>query len=132
MFESPYEKMICDSDLGDGGVCFYKEYIEWVNRDNGKSFKIYYLDITDVKIIEGIKKTVLISTKDGKVTRLYLYKAGTLKQLLSAAVERLNESPKEEQAADDDLSKLERLAKLHESGALTDEEFAKAKQKILG
>ena len=131
MFETPYEKMICDSDLGDGGICFYQNYFEWVNRDNGKSFKINYLDITDVKIIEGIKKTVIISTNDGKTTRLYLYKAGTLKQLLSAAVERLNNTSAEEQA-EDDISKLERLAKLHESGALTDEEFVKAKQKILG
>ena len=40
------------------------------------------------------------------------------------------EQPKEENV--DDLTKLERLAKLHESGALNDEEFAQAKKKILG
>jgi membrane protease subunit (stomatin/prohibitin family) len=35
--------------------------------------------------------------------------------------------------AEEDLtSKIERLAELHRSGALTDEEFAAAKQKILG
>jgi len=34
--------------------------------------------------------------------------------------------------ADDELSKLERLAKLHESGALTDEEFATEKKRLLG
>ena len=27
----PYDKMICDSDLGDGGVYFYEEYFEWLN-----------------------------------------------------------------------------------------------------
>ena len=35
-------------------------------------------------------------------------------------------------AATDDASEIERLASLHASGALTDEEFAAAKQKILG
>lgn len=33
---------------------------------------------------------------------------------------------------EDLTSKIERLAALHQSGALTDEEFAAAKQKILG
>src|SRR5215207_6782244 len=32
----------------------------------------------------------------------------------------------------DSTAELERLAKLHESGALTDEEFAEAKSKLLG
>ena len=32
----------------------------------------------------------------------------------------------------DSTAELERLAKLHESGALTDEEFAAAKAKLLG
>jgi small neutral amino acid transporter SnatA (MarC family) len=35
-------------------------------------------------------------------------------------------------AATDSTAELERLAKLHESGALTDEEFAAAKSKLLG
>ena len=35
-------------------------------------------------------------------------------------------------APTDSTAELERLAKLHESGALTDEEFAAAKAKILG
>ena len=35
-------------------------------------------------------------------------------------------------AATDDASEIERLASLHASGALTDDEFAAAKQKILG
>jgi hypothetical protein len=34
--------------------------------------------------------------------------------------------------ATDETSELERLASLHDSGALSDEEFAAAKQKILG
>ena len=34
--------------------------------------------------------------------------------------------------ADDPFEQIEKLSKLHESGALTDEEFAAAKAKILG
>lgn len=34
--------------------------------------------------------------------------------------------------ADDPFAQIEKLSKLHESGALTDEEFAAAKAKILG
>jgi hypothetical protein len=34
--------------------------------------------------------------------------------------------------ADDAAGELERLASLHQSGALSDEEFAAAKQKVLG
>ena len=36
-----------------------------------------------------------------------------------------------EESKESDLDKLERLAKLHESGALSDEEFQLAKDKIL-
>jgi Short C-terminal domain len=35
-------------------------------------------------------------------------------------------------ASTDDASELERLAALHQSGALSDDEFAAAKQKVLG
>jgi hypothetical protein len=34
--------------------------------------------------------------------------------------------------ADDETSELERLASLHDSGALSDDEFAAAKAKVLG
>ena len=35
-------------------------------------------------------------------------------------------------AAEDPFAQIEKLSKLHDSGALTDEEFAAAKAKILG
>ncbi len=140
MFDVPYEKMVCDSDLGDGGLYFYNEYMEWVLRNSNSGFKIYYKDIQDVKIIYTRKKVVTVYMNNGSHRNLYLYKADTLKQLIHAAVDRVNgvvdnqevpqEQPKEDNV--DDLTKLERLAKLHESGALTDEEFAQAKKKILG
>ena len=140
MFDVPYEKMVCDSDLGDGGLYFYEEYMEWVLRNSNSGFKIYYKDIQDVKIIYTRKKVVTVYMNNGSHRNLYLYKADTLKKLIHEAVDRVNgvvdnqevpqEQPKEENI--DDLTKLERLAKLHESGALNDEEFAQAKKKILG
>ena len=140
MIDVPYEKMVCDSDLGDGGLYFYNEYMEWVLRNSNSGFKIYYKDIQDVKIIYTRKKVVTVYMNNGSHRNLYLYKADTLKQLIHAAVDRVNgvvdnqevpqEQPKEDNV--DDLSKLERLAKLHETGALTDEEFAQAKKKVLG
>ena len=140
MFDIPYEKMVCDSDLGDGGLYFYNEYMEWVLRNSNSGFKIYYKDIQDVKIIYTRKKVVTVYMNNGSHRNLYLYKADILKKLIHEAVDRVNgvvdnqevpqEQPKEENV--DDLTKLERLAKLHESGALNDEEFAQAKKKILG
>ena len=140
MFDVPYEKMVCDSDHGDGGLYFYNEYMEWVLRNSNSGFKIYYKDIQDVKIIYTRKKVVTVYMNNGSHRNLYLYKADTLKKLIHEAVDRVNgvvdnqevpqEQPKEEHV--DDLSKLERLAKLHESGALNDEEFAAAKKKIIG
>lgn len=140
MFDVPYEKMVCDSDLGDGGLYFYEEYMEWVLRNSNSGFKIYYKDIQDVKIIYTRKKVVTVYMNNGSHRNLYLYKADTLKQLIHEAVDRVNgvvdnqEVPQEQPKEDniDDLTKLERLAKLHESGALNDEEFAAAKKKILG
>ena len=139
MFTVPYAKMICDSPKGDGGLNFYDEYCEWVNRSNGASFKVYYRDIDDVRIVSGLKKTVIVVLKNGEKVYFYLYKAATLRELLYKAVQKVNgegQVEPEEKAPvdnqeDDCVAKLEKLAKLHDSGALTDEEYAEAKQKIL-
>ncbi len=131
----PYEKMVCDSDYGDGGVYFYDEFFDWINRDSGKGFRIYYKDIKDTQVIMSQKRKVIITLKDGKTKNLYLYKYENLLKLIYEAIDRVNgkkEEPLPLESPEDDLSKLERLAKLHDSGALTDEEFVKAKQKILG
>ena len=136
----PYEKMICDSDMGDGGVYFYDEYFEWLNRSNGEGFRIHYKDVDEVKILSGVKKTVIITTKGGETKRLYLYKADTLQKLIFDGAKRAESSCQSkvvdvepvEVDNEDTIAKLERLAKLHESGALSDEEFAKAKEKVLG
>ena len=140
MFVMPNEKMVCDSSKGDGHINFYDDYCEWINRSTGEGFKIYYKDIDDVKIIYGIKKTVIVSLKNGENINLYLYKADTLRKLLYDAVQKVNKSVIEEPVIevepeskkDDCISELERLVALHEKGALTDEEFSIAKKKILG
>ena len=134
MQKIPYEKMACNSDSGlFGWVYFYDEYLEWADTLTGDSFKIRYEDIKDVKVINGLKNKVTIYTFNNKSRDLYLYKFETFLKLLYEAIDRVKNSKTEsEETNEDDLSKLERLAKLHESGALTDEEFAKAKQKILG
>ena len=139
MVQVPYEKMVCDSDYGDGGVYFYDEYFEWINRDTGKGFRIRYEDIKDITLIQSQKKKVTVITNSGAQRNLYLYKADSLIRLLQEAMDRVHGVIKEpvaevpaKDSAEDDISKLERLAKLHESGALTDEEFKAAKQKILG
>ena len=134
MQQIPYEKMVCDSDYGDGGVYFYDEFFDWINRDSGKGFRIHYKDIKDVKVIMSQKRKVTIYLNDETNKNLYLYKYENLLKIIYEAMDRVNGKKQEplEATKEDDLSKLERLAKLHESGALTDEEFVKAKQKILG
>ena len=134
MFTVPYAKMICDSNKGDGGISFYEEHCEWLNRYNGNSIKIYYRDIDDVKVTSGIKKTVIVVLKDGTKIPFYLYRAATLRELLYKAVQRVNSEVKEfdmTEQSNDCVEQLEKLAKLHESGAITDEEYQQAKEKIL-
>ena len=50
-----------------------------------------------------------------------------VQQQTAAATQGANQAPEEDQTA-----QIQKLAKLHDSGALSDEEFAAAKAKILG
>ncbi len=138
MYEKPIHKMVCDSDRGDGGIYFYEEYLEWRNRDTGRGFKIAYKNIKNYEVIYTQKKKVTIYTNSGEHVNLYLYKYEELLEVLSEMVERAKKGPKPEEVKEekiedeeDILTKLERLAKLHDSGALSDEEFQKAKDLIL-
>ena len=133
MQEIPFKTMICDSRQGDGGIYFYNDYFEWLNRDTRRGFRVNYSDIKDVKVIMNRKKQVTIITNNGTFVDLYLYRYEELLSIIYSKMDELKKGGTSQQAdAGDDLDKLERLAKLHESGALTDEEFAKAKAKILG
>ena len=139
MYQAPLEKMVCDSDYGDGGIYFYEEYFQWTCRDNGKGFKVEYKNIADVDVVLTHKKKVVIKTKDGKTYNLYIYRYETMLEILykkmgvskDGKVVGVAEEKPVEEANESDLDKLERLAKLHESGVLSDEEFALAKEKIL-
>lgn len=133
MYQVPFVKMVCDTDYGDGGVYFYEQYLEWASRGSGKGFKIYYKNIVDTQVLLTQKKTIKISTKSGNVFKFYLYKVDTFMRTLNDMMDKAKREKTEEPTytEEDALSKLERLAKLHDSGALTDEEFAKAKELIL-
>lgn len=140
MRELPFDSMICDSDKGDGSVYFYTQYFEWINRSTGDGFRVWYKDIDDIKIIQTMKKKVIVTMHNQTSVNLYLYKADTLVRVLYDQIDNVIKKQTEEVRVDDkfendksedDISKLERLAKLHESGALTDEEFVKAKALIL-
>ena len=78
----------------------------------------------------------------GNTWNLYLYKYETLLDILYKQMDLAKGKADAPKAKEDvvaeaveeketDLEKLERLAKLHESGALSDEEFQLAKDKIL-
>ena len=135
----PRESMVCDTTRGDGNIYFYDEYFEWINRSTGAGFRLRYESIDDIKVIRTGKNEVIITTKQQKRVSLFIYKVDTL---LSLLYERINAVNGNENIVDADVSpakndkdellnQLERLAKLHESGAISDEEFQEAKQKIL-
>lgn len=134
----PRESMVCDSVRGDGNIYFYDEYFEWINRSTGGGFRVWYKSIADIQVIRTGKNEVILITKEGKKVSLFIYKVDTLLSILYERIKVANggqsiedTKPKSEEEKDEMLSQLERLAKLHESGALTDEEFAKAKEKLL-
>ena len=114
--------------------------MEWTNRDTGKGFKIEYVNIVDVDVTLTHKKKIAIKTQKGNTWNLYLYRYESFLDILYKQMDLAKgkaDAPKNEVVAEaeeskeSDLDKLERLAKLHESGALSDEEFQLAKDKIL-
>ena len=133
----PKETMTCDTERGDGNVYFYEEYLEWINRSTGGGFRLRYDSIADIRIVRTTKKEVIVITKQQKRLSFFLYKADTFVSILYEMINRANGQPPIVDAEvapsnkDEFLNQLERLAKLHESGALSDEEFKQAKDKLL-
>ena len=81
----------------------------------------------------------LMRVAAGAATATVAYKAGQRRtqqnqgnDQAQAASAQTQAPPPAPAAPTDSTAELERLAKLHESGALTDEEFAAAKSKLLG
>jgi hypothetical protein len=82
----------------------------------------------------------LMRVAAGAATATVAYKAGQRRnqqnqyndQAQAAYAQTQAAPPQAAPAPADSTAELERLAKLHESGALNDEEFAAAKSKLLG
>lgn len=77
----------------------------------------------------------LMRVAAGAATATVAYKAGQRRTEQNQYNDQAQAAPPPAPAAPaptDSTAELERLAKLHESGALTDEEFAAAKSKLLG
>ncbi len=84
----------------------------------------------------------LMRAAAGAATAGVAYKAGQRRQQQNEYNEQTQAADAQAQAAPppaapapapaDSTAELERLAKLHESGALNDDEFAAAKSKLLG
>ena len=136
------QKMIADHNNIGGGVYFEPEYLEWKPRHyrfKEQGFKLYYKDITSVSMLETFKKRIIMHTASDQYT-IDLYRVDTFLYLLDKGRKAAQDSGdgdvteasvESEHPSQDNISELERLAKLHESGALTDEEFKLAKEKIL-
>ena len=135
----PRESMVCDTSRGDGNIYFYDEYFEWIERRSGNGFRLRYASIDDIKVIRTGKNEVIITTKEKKRISLFIYRVDTLLSLLYERINFVNgqsqvidaEVSPTKDSKEEFLSQLERLAKLHESGALSDEEFKQAKEKLL-
>jgi hypothetical protein len=79
----------------------------------------------------------LMRVAAGAATATVAYKAGQRRTQQSQSDDQAQAAPAAPapapaSAPPDSTAELERLAKLHESGALNDEEFAAAKAKLLG
>jgi uncharacterized membrane protein YebE (DUF533 family) len=80
----------------------------------------------------------LMRVAAGAATAGVAYKAGQRRTQQNQLEEQTQAAPPQAASAPaapapaDSTAELERLAKLHESGALNDEEFAAAKAKLLG
>jgi membrane protease subunit (stomatin/prohibitin family) len=75
----------------------------------------------------------LMRVAAGAATATVAYKAGQRRTQQNQYNDQGQAAPAAPAPAPaDSTAELERLAKLHESGALTDEEFAAAKAKLLG
>jgi membrane protease subunit (stomatin/prohibitin family) len=77
----------------------------------------------------------LMRVAAGATTATVAYKAGQRRNQQGQSNEQAQAAPAAPAPAAapaDSTAELERLAKLHESGALTDKEFAAAKSKLLG
>ena len=139
MIEKPIADYFCDTKYGDGHIYFYNDHFEWKLRgaEMGKpKISINYLDIEDMDEIPTAKKTIHVKLKNGQMHTFFLYRDREFFTIVDGRIDALKNGDvievEPEVVEEDNLDKLERLAKLHKEGSLTDEEFKAAKAKILG
>lgn len=141
-----YVGQFIKADRGNvaGILYFYSESLVWkprAYRYNAMSFDIPYRDIKNYEVMESKKKHVTIDT-ESETYAIDIYHIDLFMMNLDMALRDVrNASGKKEAPAlpsssarmegEDDLSALARLAALHDSGALTDEEFTAMKAKII-
>lgn len=145
MIETLIAKMICDTAKGGGGAYFYEHHFEWRPRSAALqylSISFKYSDVQDMELTPTHKKQVKVLLKDGSAHIFMMYRyenfIGFMKNGMLGTKNNPQPQPiieaelNQEGSGDEMLDKLERLAKLHNSGALSDEEFAAAKKQLLG
>ena len=131
------KRMFVDTQYADGNVHFHEDYFEFLARNRNLScydLIIRYEDIDKIEQFNGIKKTVIITTKDSKRHFFYMYKMATFVALINAGIHKdvPSEESKKDRAIDaDDLNRLSQLNELHKSGVLSDEEFETQKNLIM-
>ena len=136
------QKMKIDTLRADGWVYFTEDYLEFRARDArlaSYNFQIRYDDITGIETYGGIKKTVVLITKDGGRHFFYMYKMNTFVAIVESGRKHegtststsSSSSTTERPISSEDLAKLSQLNDLHKDGVLSDEEFERQKTLIL-
>ncbi len=138
-----YVGQMMRADRGNvaGGLYFYGDRLVWNPRHyqfNGMRFELPYGEIEAYDIVPTKKKHVNIHMKNGDTYFVDIYHLDLFMMMLDQAM-RESKNPRALAAAkkadddngEDDLEALARLAALHQSGALSDEEFEKMKAKII-
>lgn len=125
--------MMADVPLGVKVTSFQYEDITGTEINTGSAFSLGYIEITTpsfettkVKHAEKLPNCIPIRGDNLKEYKPYLEK---LKALVDKAKSPIAPSATRENG--DIVSKIEKLAKLYQTGALTEEEFNSAKKKLL-
>lgn len=145
------KKMIADRDNEGGGVYFKEDSLEWRPRKyqyQGKAFTVSYADIVSYDVVATHKKRINLHT-ESEVYYVDMYRVDTFLFWLDKALAEAKKPaeapaipapapealpPAEEVTPEpkaDPIEALTKLAALHEAGALTDDEFAAMKAKII-
>lgn len=133
----------CDIPYKHGEAVFEKERFVWTSKDQKHEIVIYYKDIVDIKTHPVIYSRNIATYAIGKIdvytdTNVFKFSLRHIEDFVRAFYEGkiANMNKKEDfvrtsPMSDEEISKLERLATLRDSGTITKEEFEEQKQLIL-